>query len=219
MLNLFRIFCIYYDTIPTRILIEIKGYILALKENLKAIKSELNTEEQFLENFIKGERFIRKYKLYLVSFVIILVLWLVVSFIMDTMKQSSIEESNEIYTNLLLKPEDKMLLEQLKDKNPNLYAIFLMQNLDKNPNDTQILKELSTLSKDEKLEPLFRDILALANNEKSVFLKDYAKILEAYTLLEQKKIEEANIILSQIKPNSPLEQIAKNLKHYQGISQ
>ncbi len=219
MLNLFRIFCIYYDTIPTKILIKIKGYILALKENLKAIKSELNTEEQFLENFIKGERFIRKYKLYLVSFVIILVLWLVVSFIMDTMKQSSIEESNEIYTNLLLKPEDKMLLEQLKDKNPNLYAIFLMQNLDKNPNDTQILKELSTLSKDEKLEPLFRDILALANNEKSVFLKDYAKILEAYTLLEQKKIEEANIILSQIKPNSPLEQIAKNLKHYQGISQ
>ncbi|TNB60113.1 hypothetical protein FDR72_06820 [Campylobacter helveticus] len=192
---------------------------MALKENLKAIKSELNTEEQFLENFIKGERFIRKYKLYLVSFVIILVLWLVVSFIMGTMKQSSIEESNEIYTNLLLKPEDKMLLEQLKDKNPNLYAIFLMQNLDKNPNDTQILKELSTLSKDEKLEPLFRDILALANNEKSVFLKDYAKILEAYTLLEQKKIEEANIILSQIKPNSPLEQIAKNLKHYQGISQ
>ncbi|MCR2039971.1 hypothetical protein [Campylobacter helveticus] len=192
---------------------------MALKENLKAIKTELNTEEQFLENFIKGERFIRKYKLYLVSFVIILVLWLVVSFIMDTMKQSSIEESNEIYTNLLLKPEDKMLLEQLKDKNPNLYAIFLMQNLDKNPNDTQILKELSTLSKDEKLEPLFRDILALANNEKSVFLKDYAKILEAYTLLEQKKIEEANIILSQIKPNSPLEQIAKNLKHYQGISQ
>ncbi len=219
MLNLFRIFCIYYDTIPTKILIKIKGYILALKENLKAIKSELNTEEQFLENFIKGERFIRKYKLYLVSFVIILVLWLVVSFIMGTMKQSSIEESNEIYTNLLLKPEDKMLLEQLKDKNPNLYAIFLMQNLDKNPNDTQILKELSTLSKDEKLEPLFRDILALANNEKSVFLKDYAKILEAYTLLEQKKIEEANIILSQIKPNSPLEQIAKNLKHYQGISQ
>lgn len=219
MLNLFRIFCIYYDTIPTKILIKIKGYILALKENLKAIKSELNTEEQFLENFIKGERFIRKYKLYLVSFVIILVLWLVVSFIMDTMKQSSIEESNEIYTNLLLKSEDKMLLEQLKDKNPNLYAIFLMQNLDKNPNDTQILKELSTLSKDEKLEPLFRDILALANNEKSVFLKDYAKILEAYTLLEQKKIEEANIILSQIKPNSPLEQIAKNLKHYQGISQ
>ncbi|MCR2057075.1 hypothetical protein CHLV4088_06650 [Campylobacter helveticus] len=192
---------------------------MALKENLKAIKTELNTEEQFLENFIKGERFIRKYKLYLVSFVIILVLWLVVSFIMDTMKQSSIEESNEIYTNLLLKPEDKMLLEQLKDKNPNLYAIFLMQNLDKNPNDTQILKELSTLSKDEKLEPLFRDILALANNEKSVFLKDYTKILEAYTLLEQKKIEEANIILSQIKPNSPLEQIAKNLKHYQGISQ
>ncbi|HEF3558331.1 TPA: hypothetical protein R9133_001619, partial [Campylobacter upsaliensis] len=48
---------------------------------------------------------------------------------------------------------------------------------------------------------------------------DYAKILEAYVLLEQKKIEEANVLLAQIKSNTPLEKIAKNLKHYQGISQ
>lgn len=192
---------------------------MALKENLKAIKTEINTEEQFLENFIKGERFIRKYKLYFVSFVIIFVLWLVVSFIMDTIKESNIKESNEIYANLLIKDDDKILLEKLKDKNLNLYAIFLMQKLTKNPTDMQILQELNALSENEKIEPLFRNIIALANNDKSIFLKDYAKILEAHMLLEQKKIEEANILLSQIKPNTPLEQIAKNFKHYQGISQ
>ncbi|EIW2410809.1 hypothetical protein ACIMK4_001014 [Campylobacter upsaliensis] len=192
---------------------------MALKENLRAIKTEMSTEEQFLENFIKGERFIRKYKLYLVSFVIIFVLWLIVSFVMDTIKESNVRESNEIYANLLVKNDDKILLDKLKNKNLNLYAIFLMQKLTQNPTNTQILQELNALSENEKIEPLFRNIIALANNDKSIFLKDYAKILEAYVLLEQKKIEEANVLLAQIKPNTPLEKIAKNLKHYQGISQ
>ncbi|ELP8579813.1 hypothetical protein CUPS9163_03275 [Campylobacter upsaliensis] len=192
---------------------------MALKENLRAIKTEMNTEEQFLENFIKGERFIRKYKLYLVSFVIIFVLWLIVSFVMDTIKESNVRESNEIYANLLVKNDDKILLDKLKNKNLNLYAIFLMQKLTQNPTNTQILQELNALSENEKIEPLFRNIIALANNDKSIFLKDYAKILEAYVFLEQKKIEEANVLLAQIKPNTPLEKIAKNLKHYQGISQ
>lgn len=192
---------------------------MALKENLRAIKTEMNTEEQFLENFIKGERFIRKYKLYLVSFVIIFVLWLIVSFVMDTIKESNVRESNEIYANLLVKNDDKILLDKLKNKNLNLYAIFLMQKLTQNPTNTQILQELNALSENEKIEPLFRNIIALANNDKSIFLKDYAKILEAYVFLEQKKIEEANVLLAQIKSNTPLEKIAKNLKHYQGISQ
>ncbi|MEB2804341.1 hypothetical protein [Campylobacter upsaliensis] len=192
---------------------------MALKENLRAIKTEMNAEEQFLENFIKGERFIRKYKLYLVSFVIIFVLWLIVSFVMDTIKESNVRESNEIYANLLVKNDDKILLDKLKNKNLNLYAIFLMQKLTQNPTNTQILQELNALSESEKIDPLFRNIIALTNNNKSIFLKDYAKILEAYVLLEQKKIEEANVLLAQIKPNTPLEKIAKNLKHYQGISQ
>ncbi|ELZ7568017.1 hypothetical protein U0P67_001492, partial [Campylobacter upsaliensis] len=108
---------------------------------------------------------------------------------------------------------------KLKNKNLNLYAIFLMQKLTQNPTNTQILQELNALSENEKIEPLFRNIIALANNDKSIFLKDYAKILEAYVLLGQKKIEEANVLLAQIKSNTPLEKIAKNLKHYQGISQ
>ncbi|EOH9588201.1 hypothetical protein ACHIUN_07455, partial [Campylobacter coli] len=29
---------------------------MGLKDNLKAVKAEINTEEQFIENFIKGER-------------------------------------------------------------------------------------------------------------------------------------------------------------------
>ncbi|EGN6604557.1 hypothetical protein ISK98_001838, partial [Campylobacter jejuni] len=62
-------------------------------------------------------------------------------------------------------------------------------------------------------------IIALSLGDKSMFLKNYDKLLEAYKFLEQNKIEEANVLLSQIKENSSLNQIAKNLKHYQGITQ
>lgn len=196
-----------------------KGFCLALKDNLKAIKTQLSTEEQFIENFIKGERFVKKYKLYLVSFIIILTLWFVVSFIMDSLKQKSIEESNLLYTQLILENGDVKKAQGLKEKNPNLYAIYLMQKLQLDPQNSQILDELKALNNDQKLNTLLQNILALNVNEKSLFLKDYDKILQAYELLKVGKIEEANVLLSQIKPDSSLGQIAKNLRHYKDISQ
>ena len=35
---------------------------LAIKDDIDSIKRDLSAEEQFLENAIKGERFIKKYK-------------------------------------------------------------------------------------------------------------------------------------------------------------
>ena len=35
---------------------------MAIKDDIDSIKEELNTQEQFLENIIKSERFLKKYK-------------------------------------------------------------------------------------------------------------------------------------------------------------
>ena len=35
---------------------------MAIKDDIDSIKEELNTQEQFLENIIKSERFFKKYK-------------------------------------------------------------------------------------------------------------------------------------------------------------
>jgi len=192
---------------------------LGLKDNLKAVKNELNTEEQFIENFIKGERFIRKYKFYISAVVIILVAWFAGNFIISKINDYKTKEANEIYANLIQDPSNKNLLEQLKNKNTNLYTIFLLKENINDLNNTAFQNELKQIYNNAQTNTLLKNIIALSLGDKSIFLKNYDKLLEAYKLLEQNKIEEANVLLSQIKENSSLNQIAKNLKHYQGITQ
>lgn len=192
---------------------------MGLKDNLKAVKNELNTEEQFIENFIKGERFIRKYKFYISAVVIILVAWFAGNFIISKINDYKTKEANEIYANLIQDPSNKNLLEQLKNKNTNLYAIFLLKENINDFNNTALQNELKQIYNNAQTNTLLKNIIALSLRDKSIFLKNYDKLLEAYKFLEQNKIEEANVLLSQIKENSSLNQIAKNLKHYQGITQ
>ncbi|EHW0178451.1 hypothetical protein K1K92_000731 [Campylobacter jejuni] len=192
---------------------------MGLKDNLKAVKNELNTEEQFIENFIKGERFIRKYKFYISAVVIILVAWFAGNFIISKINNYKTKEANEIYDNLIQDPSNKNLLEQLKNKNTNLYTIFLLKENINDLNNTAFQNELKQIYNNAQTNTLLKNIIALSLGDKSIFLKNYDKLLEAYKLLEQNKIEEANVLLSQIKENSSLNQIAKNLKHYQGITQ
>ncbi|EAK5497330.1 hypothetical protein DL061_06670 [Campylobacter jejuni] len=192
---------------------------MGLKDNLKAVKNELNTEEQFIENFIKGERFIRKYKFYISAVVIILVTWFAGNFIISKINDYKTKEANEIYANLIQDPSNKNLLEQLKNKNTNLYAIFLLKENINDFNNTALQNELKQIYSNTQTNTLLKNIIALSLGDKSIFLKNYDKLLEAYKFLEQNKIEEANVLLSQIKENSSLNQIAKNLKHYQGITQ
>ncbi|EAH7563811.1 hypothetical protein EOE27_06295 [Campylobacter jejuni] len=192
---------------------------MGLKDNLKAVKNELNTEEQFIENFIKGERFIRKYKFYISAVVIILVAWFAGNFIISKINDYKTKEANEIYANLIQDPSNKNLLEQLKNKNTNLYTIFLLKENINDLNNTAFQNELKQIYNNAQTNTLLKNIIALSLGDKSMFLKNYDKLLEAYKLLEQNKIEEANVLLSQIKENSSLNQIAKNLKHYQGITQ
>ncbi|EAI4497632.1 hypothetical protein ACETJN_000926 [Campylobacter jejuni] len=192
---------------------------MGLKDNLKAVKNELNTEEQFIENFIKGERFIRKYKFYISAVVIILVVWFAGNFIISKINDYKTKEANEIYANLIQDPSNKNLLEQLKNKNTNLYAIFLLKENINDFNNTALQNELKQIYSNTQTNTLLKNIIALSLGDKSIFLKNYDKLLEAYKFLEQNKIEEANVLLSQIKENSSLNQIAKNLKHYQGITQ
>ncbi|ECL2571586.1 hypothetical protein FSM82_03290 [Campylobacter jejuni] len=192
---------------------------MGLKDNLKAVKNELNTEEQFIENFIKGERFIRKYKFYISAVVIILVAWFAGNFIISKINNYKTKEANEIYANLIQDPSNKNLLEQLKNKNTNLYTIFLLKENINDLNNTAFQNELKQIYNNAQTNTLLKNIIVLSLGDKSIFLKNYDKLLEAYKLLEQNKIEEANVLLSQIKENSSLNQIAKNLKHYQGITQ
>jgi hypothetical protein len=52
------------------------GVLLSLKENIQAVKDELNSEEKFFENAIRTERFVKKYQKPLIAAVVALVIGL-----------------------------------------------------------------------------------------------------------------------------------------------
>ncbi|MEE6591733.1 hypothetical protein VWN77_11040, partial [Campylobacter coli] len=56
--------------------------------------------------------------------------------------------------------------------------------------------------------------ISLPLGEKSIFLKNYDKILQAYRLLGEGKIEQANILLSQIKDKRDMINIFKTCKKH-----
>ncbi|MBK1972096.1 hypothetical protein JG676_04145 [Campylobacter sp. 2018MI35] len=183
----------------------------------KSNAKNLNIQEDFFKTFIQGERFFKKYKFYILGIIICLLIWLAASIINEKIKEKNTEENNQIYLNLIQNPNNTEISSALKEKNINLYAIFLLNQLN-NKNDLKIIEQLKQISQDSKINLLIKNIIDLELHQKSLFLKDYSKILQAYNFLEQNKIEEARVLLTQIKSNSELKQIADNLKHYQGIN-
>ncbi|EMC9373449.1 hypothetical protein VOH66_001275 [Campylobacter lari] len=180
---------------------------MALKENLKAVQVELSSQEQMMENFIKSERFIKKYKYYFIVIIVLLIAYLSGSYFYNLKQESNIQESNMIFNNLLKNPSDQKLLEELKQKNANLYTIFMMNQ------NNQDLNQILSLN----IDPLLKQIVLAQNNQKSDFLKDYNTLLAGFEFLKQNDFKNVDIEFNKIPINSPLWQIITSLKHYQGI--
>lgn len=181
---------------------------MSLKDDLKAVKSTLSAEETMIENFIKGERFLRKYKFVFLAIIALLVVFGVYKYTSNTLSQNAVAKNNEIYLALLQNPSDEDKIKQLKSTNPNLFVLFALMQ----PQNDALLDDARAL----KIDPLLKDILN-ANDSSGKFLRDYHKLVSAYELLEQDKIEEANLILAQIPVNSELKDLVNNFRHYKGI--
>jgi hypothetical protein len=186
---------------------------LAIKEDLTQIKQEIGAQEQFLESMIKGERFFRKYKKFMIIAIIVAVIAIIGFYSNKIINDNRIEDANLAYSKLILNPNDANALNILKEKEPNLYALFsLQQKLDKN--ETNGISELANL----KVNPIVKDIILSQNgNANNQILSEYSTLLKGFELLKQNKIKEANDEFNKISLDSQLQTLVKNLKHYQGI--
>ena len=183
---------------------------MAIKEDLTQIKQEIGAQEQFLESMIKGERFFRKYKKFMIIAIIVAVIAIIGFYSNKIINDNRIEDANLAYSKLILNPN---ALSILKEKEPNLYALFsLQQKLDKN--ETNGISELANL----KINPIVKDIILSQNgNANNQILSEYSTLLKGFELLKQNKIKEANDEFNKISLDSQLQTLVKNLKHYQGI--
>lgn len=192
---------------------------MGLKENIKAVKEEISTEEQFLEGMIKSERFFNRNKKYIISALVLLALGAGGYAINDVMASQRLKVSNAAYQALLKDANNSAALETLKAKNPKLYAMYTFETaLAKG--DIEVLTQVSLL----KDNPILADLatyqlsqLDANKSPKGELLSGMVLLQEGYELLKEKKVEEARLKFAQIETNSPLKQIAKNLEHYQGL--
>lgn len=192
---------------------------MGLKENIKAVKEEISTEEQFLEGMIKGERFFNRNKKYIISALVLLALAAGGYAINDVMANQRLKVSNAAYQALLMDANNTAARETLQAKNPKLYTMYVFETaLAKG--DVEALQSVS-LSKEN---PILADLatyqlsqLDANKTPKGELLSGMVLLQEGYELLKEKKVEEARLKFAQIETSSPLKQIAKNLEHYQGL--
>jgi len=197
---------------------------LSLKEDLKAVKEELNTEEQFLEGLIRAERFYKKYKKPIIALVVLCVIAFVGFSIKSYMDEANLKAANIAYLKLIKNPKDSETINALKEKNINLYYAFKLQISSKN-GDIEGLKEVKNSAKDLYLSDLAEYQLASIDKKQSALdgylddskaglLKNFALLEDAYLLLKEKKNNQAKMKLSSIELDSPLKNTANILEHY-----
>ncbi len=192
--------------------------MLGIKENLKAVKEEISTEEQFLEGMIKTERFFKAKKRYFIGAILAVVLVAGAYGTQTMLEQARLKSANEAFILLMQNPSNAQALATLKEKNENLYALLTLQKATE-AGDKETLKTLS-MSKNWMIKDVASYQLAQMEqriDSSSELFKGFTILQEGYALLQEKKIPEAKIKFALIDANSPLKQIAQNLEHYQGL--
>lgn len=195
---------------------------MSLKENMDALKEELNSEEKFLESAIKTERFIKRYQKPLMIGVASLLLAAAGAIGYQTYTDAKIESSNKAFNALLLNPADTVSEEILKKDNPELYDVWkLSRGIAQN--DPAILESLKNseafgVSDIAAYEAavIKGDMASLESYTKKqgALYKDLAALELAVRAIEQGNTALARQKISLIPEDSPLYQVGQALSHY-----
>ncbi len=195
---------------------------MSLKENIDMVKEEFSQEEKFFASAVQTERFVKKYKLQLISVLVAIVVVVIANALYQASVEQSIERSNKAYLTLLSNSDDAEAAEVLKENNPALYDAWQFK-VAREKADQAGLKALTASSSDViadlasyELAALNKDKTALNNYslEQGAIMKDLAILNEAVLLMQEQKIEEAKKRLSLIDEASPLKKLAMLLQHY-----
>lgn len=195
---------------------------MSLKENMQALKEELNSEEKFLESAIKTERFIKRYQKPLMAGVVSLLLAVGGAIVYQTYTDAKIESSNAALNALLQNPQDAKAQDTLKNDNPKLYDLWrLSRGIAQN--DVTILESLKNsesfgVSDIAAYEAALiqSDTASLENYTKrqGALYKDLASLELAVDAIQKGNTAMASQKIAQIGEDSPLYQLGQSLSHY-----
>lgn len=195
---------------------------MSLKENIDMVKEELNQEDKLFETAVKTERFVKKYKMPLISFVVAVVAVLIGNSIYQLNLSQTISKSNAAYLTLLSSPSDTEANKVLKETNPELYDAWQLKVALADADEVKLEALRSSSSSvvadlaSYELAALKKDKAALneyALNQDAI-LKDMAILNEAVLLMKEGKTAEAKERLSLIDEDSSFKKMVALLQHY-----
>jgi hypothetical protein len=198
------------------------GVLLNLKENIQAVKDELNSEEKFFENAIRTERFVKKYQKPLIVSVAALVIGLSSYIAYDFYADNQVKKANEALSVLLLNPSDTAALKTLGDSSEELYDLYRLSKALKE-NDRKVLGVLKGSKSLEVSDIATYENAIMSGDMKNleVYSKQQNRLYQelavvelAVAALKKGEIKTAQQQLLAIKQESPLYAVAQNLNHY-----
>ncbi len=189
---------------------------MSIKENVDYVKTELSSEEKFLENFVRSERFFKKYKTLIFAFITIIIVAPIGFLIENKIDESNKFEANIAFNKVLENSNDAKALADLKEKNKELYnvALYLQTKNELKLADINVplLKELAkyqTAIANKSIPEL--DNVSMQND---FLLKEFAVFNKALLLANEGKFNEAKTTLALIPQTSKAFELAKLLNHY-----
>jgi len=195
---------------------------VSLKENITMVKEELNTEEQFFEQAVKTERFVKKYKKALIGGVVLIVLIVAANLAYSTYEASGRSAANAAFMRVQEHPEDAKAAATLEAEAPRLYAAWTMARaVDAGDADALLLLENAPAS--EVVDISTYEAAVLAKDDKTLgdyayrqnaIYRDLALIDEAVLLLKSGETAKAHQRLKMIPAESPASALASALAHY-----
>lgn len=189
---------------------------MSLKENVDYVKEELNSEEKFLESFVKVERFYKKNKLIIIVAVVIVLGAIIGLYTTQSMQASNQVEANKAFNALIDNPKDTEASATLKEKSLQLYQVaqFIQATKDGKTADIQVkyLKELGDYQNALNAKDINK--LNSVSMQNDFLLKEFAIFNKALLQVNEGKFEDAKATLKLIPTDSKASELVNILNHY-----
>jgi len=189
---------------------------MSLKENVDFVKEELNSEEKFLEGFVKIERFYKKYKVAIILVAVIIIGLIIGLFATKSIQASNKLEANIAFNQFMENPDDASAKNTLKDTNRQLYEVALYaQSLENGKiQDTELKYFKEIVAYQKALEENSIEKLNAVSMEKDFLLKEFAIFNKALLQAKEGKYDDAKATLILIPEDSQVNDLVTALKHY-----
>lgn len=195
---------------------------MSLKENMQALKHELNSEEKFFESAVRTERFIKRYQKPLMASVVSLLLVVAGTIGYQAYTEAKMESSNVALNALLTNPADKEALKTLEHENGPLYELYQLSKAIKEGN-VKTLKSLQQSQSLEVADMATYEVAVLENDHNALehytkkqgaIYQDMALIEIAVMSIQKGESKSAQDKLALIKEDSVLYPTAQMLSHF-----